>query len=480
MTRFYHNSKQSHRSYSGLFHNSTTLFSAILLLLLLFVTSCEEKPTIIGSGLLPASDFVNIKSDSTLKVEAYTRYLQSVVTTNRSYSYIGRLYDQYFGETSSDFVGQLRLLQPWPGGGPFSVDSVKFYCIIQGAKGKLDSTVVHQIILRETTQQLTAGVKYYSDQDPDTAGGKNFGIFPLPIIKKDTVTALDATLPIWVGEYLMRDTTKLSQEGDANDFRSFFKGLYVGLADSPDPFLAAMTFSTTDFTIRVYYHSYKSGLSLFYDFVMNANSVRYNRYIHNFSSATAPAKIQPSHFTDQTKDTMIYLQGLNGAYPQLIIPGLENLKKTFQDSIKVVSGGTIKYVKTTSVSINKARLFFSVLLDSTNYVSTDLPAQILMKYTVSDTLQYVVPDIQVSTPSTAFYGGTFNSTTTTYSFNLASFLQEYLKGKIVNPALEMYFAEGEFRNVILKANSSKSPVKFYITGSRFSEPKSLPSSNVIK
>jgi hypothetical protein len=430
----------------------------------LFVTSCEENPTIIGAGLLPASDFVNIKSDSTLQVEAYTRYIQSVVTTNRSFSYMGRLYDPYFGETKAGFVGQLRLLEKWPGGGPFSIDSVKFFFTVQGAKGKLDSTTVHHIILKETTQQLTAGVKYYSDQDPDTVGGKDFGIYPLTPITKDTVTAFSFLMPVWVGEYLTRDTTKLTQESDANDFRSFFKGLYVALADPPSPFLMALTFTTTDFYIRVYYHSYQAGLSLYYDFVMNANSVRYNLYSHNFSLATADAKIQPSHFTTQTKDTIIYLQGLNGAYPQLIIPGLDDLKKMFLDSIKVVSNGIVTYKKTTNGSINKARLFFSVFLDSTNFISTDLPVQILMKYTVADTAQYVVPDYQVSS---TFYGGAFNSSTITYSFNLAAFIQEYLKGKITNKTLEMYYAEGEFRNVILKANNSKFPVKFYITYTRF-------------
>ena len=135
MTRFYHNSKQSHRSYSVLFQNSATILTAIVFLLLLFVTSCEEKPTIMGSGLLPGSDFVNIKSDSTFKVEAYTRYLQSVVTTNRTYSYIGRLYDPYFGETKADFVGQLRLLEKWPGGGAFSIDSVKFSSLFREQRG---------------------------------------------------------------------------------------------------------------------------------------------------------------------------------------------------------------------------------------------------------------------------------------------------------------------------------------------------------
>jgi hypothetical protein len=464
MTRYYYNSKQHHRSYSVLFHNPMTIFSAFLFLLLLSVTSCEEKPTIIGGGLLPSSDFVNIKSDSTQQVEAFTRYVKSVVTNNRSYSYLGKLYDPYFGETTADFVGQLRLLQKWPGGGPFSVDSVKFFFIIRGAKGILDSTTKHQIILRETTRQLTTGVKYYSDQDPDTAGGKNFGSYPLSPISKDTAQALNVTLPVWVGEYLLRDTLKLFQEDNASDFRSFFKGLYVTLENPAKPFLAAMTFETTDFTIRVYYHSFKSGQSLYYDFIMNANSIRYNRYRHNFSSATAGAKIQPAHFTDQIKDSIIYLQGLNGAFPQLKIPGLGNLKKMFQDSIKVVSGGKVTYVQTTRGSINKARLTFSVFLDGASFVSTNLPAQILMKYTKSDTAQYVVPDYQVST---TFYGGTFNSTTTTYSFNLAAFLQEYLKGKILDPTLEMYYAEGEFRNVILKANNSKSPVRFYITYTRF-------------
>jgi hypothetical protein len=88
----------------------------------------------------------------------------------------------------------------------------------------------------------------------------------------------------------------------------------------------------------------------------------------------------------------------------------------------------------------------------------------MMKYSVSDTVQYIVPDYTVNA---SFFDGAFNSTSLTYSFNLAAFAQEYFKGKIPEPVVEMYFPEGEYQNVILRANNSHSPVKFQFTYTRF-------------
>jgi hypothetical protein len=114
-------------------------------------------------------------------------------------------------------------------------------------------------------------------------------------------------------------------------------------------------------------------------------------------------------------------------------------------------------------SVNKARLTFSVFLDTNYYTTASLPPQIWMKYAKSDT-SYIVPDYQVS-PS--FFDGKYNSTQKTYSFNLAAFVQEYLKGRISDPVVEMVFPEGEYKNVILKANNSYSKVKFEFTYTRF-------------
>jgi hypothetical protein len=204
-----------------------------------------------------------------------------------------------------------------------------------------------------------------------------------------------------------------------------------------------MGFTSSDFYIRVYYHNYKTE-GLTFDFIINANSVRYNRYSHDYTSADPAKRIQ--HINDGVKDSLVYLQAFNGVFPMIKIPGLT----TYKDSLPI--------------SVNKARLTFSVFLDSVNYSAANVPPQILMKYIKSDTVKYIVPDYQVNP---GFFDGTFNSTKKTYSFNLASFVQEYLEGRISTPVIEMYYPEGEYKNVILKANSSTSPVKFEFTYTRF-------------
>jgi Domain of unknown function (DUF4270) len=443
MTRFYHNSKLLYRYISVLFHNSNLFFITAFILLLFYITSCAEKPTIIGSDLLPGKDFVNIKSTDTIGVGAYNLYTDSVMTNGRTYSYMGRLHDPYFGDTRTDFVTQLRLSQKWAGiGSPPVVDSVKLFFSINGAKGTIDSTVLHQFKMYEITEDLNSAVGYYSNRDPNV--GMEIGTFDLAPVSKDTIKAMVVTLPNSFGEYLLRDTSKLEQEGDANDFRSFFKGLYFTMIDSPSPFLVAFTFTNSDFFIRVYYDNYQAS-GLYYDFIINTNSIRYNRYLHDFSTGTAASRIKPDKFGKT--DSMIYLQAFDGVYPQLRMPGLSYIKDNLLP-----------------VSVNRARLTFSVFLDSANFNSTTVPPLILMKYKQTDTTIYIVPDYQVSS---SFYDGTFNSTNNTYSFNLASFAQEYLEGRIADPTIEMYFPEGEYRNVILKANNSHFPVKFNFTYTKF-------------
>jgi hypothetical protein len=458
MTRSYHNSKLFCRFESVLSHNSAIFFTSVLFLLFISITSCEENPTIIGSDLLPATDFVNIKSTDTIGVAAYSYYTDSIITNNRSYSYLGTLYDPYFGTTKTDFVGQLRMYGPnstgvsgpWPGGGTPIVDSVLLYFSIAGAKGTLDSTTIHQIKIFEIDETLNSTVKYYSNHVPKIK--KEIGTFSLPVITKDTIQGITIELPAQFGQDLLSDTTQLLQDSEGNPFKSFFKGLYLTMDSTISPlFLIALDFSSPDFTIRVYYSTSKAS-NLSYDFVINTNSVRYNRYSHNFASADPVKKIK--HINDGVKDSSIYLQSFNGVFPQVRIPGLTSIKKMLVDSVTNVCHG----------SINKARLTFSVYLDDNLYTTTTVPPQILMKYNKSDTIQYLVPDYYVSA---SFFDGTFNSTSKTYSFNLASFVQEYLEGRISDPVVEMYYPEGEYKNVILKANNSHSPVKFEFTYTRF-------------
>jgi hypothetical protein len=446
MTRSYHSSQILRRPVSVFLQKLKFILPALAGAMLLILSSCEEKPTIIGSDLLPFSDSIAFKSTDTITVSAFTQFKKNVITNNQTFSYLGKINDLYFGETTLDFVAQLRLTAPWAKTGPFTVDSVVLVLTIQGAKGVLDTNYHQKLKMYEIDDQLSSTQAYYSNTIPTIKS--EIGTFELPIIRKDTIQTMVISLPPSFGVHLM-DTTKLTQDDDANDFRKYFKGIYFTLEDSPSPLLLGMAFTTTSSGeiyfpfIEVYYHTNSSGVAAINSFAINANSVRYNKYTHIYNSTTPAYK----HITDGLKDSLVYLQAFNGAYPVIKLPGLENFKKNI-----------------TGISVNKARLTFSIFLDSINYKVATIPSQILMKYVVTDTTQYVLPDYSVST---SFFDGTANSTTLTYTFNIASFVQMYLEGAISKPEVEMYFPTGEYKNVILKANNSHTPAKFDFVYSRY-------------
>jgi hypothetical protein len=441
MTRYFNNPKQC-RTFSVLSSISKIILPALFLITAIFVSSCEENPTSIGSDLLPGEDFVNIKSNDTIGIGIYNQYVDSVKTNSNTYSYLGNLYDPYFGTTTSDFVGQLRLTRKWPGGGPFTIDSIKLFFTITGVKGTLDSTI-HRIKISEIGEMLSSSATYYSNRDPNAI--TDLGTFDLPVIAKDTVQNIEISIPPSFGEYLMRDTIKLTQEDEANDFRSFFRGIYVTFVDADPikPFILGLTFSSGAFYIRVYYHNNNTS-DLTYDFVINLNSVRYNRYSHNFATAKPETRIK--HINDGVEDTLSFLQSFNGVFPKIKIPGLNSYKSMQR------------------ISVNKAKLTISAYLDNDIYTATTVPSQIYMGYIATDSIRYILPDYQISS---SFFDGTFNSTKNIYTFNIASFVQLFLEGKIPKPEIEMFFPDGEYKNVILKSNNSSAPVEFEFTYTEF-------------
>jgi len=428
---------------------STHILIIFLLLAAGFFSSCEEQPTTIGIELLPGYDFVEILSTDTIGIQSYTCYVDSVFSNNKTLSYMGAFYDPYFGNVTSDFVAHLRITREWPGGGEFHVDSTKLFLQISGSRGVFSTDL--DITLYEITEQLSAEKAYYSNRDPHL--GPYLGTYPLPLIKKDTVVDIVVSLPDTLGAYLMRDTTKLFQNDAATDFRSFFKGIYATVNErgkspgkgefSTSPLVMALSFSSANFNIRVYYHNNKAS-NLTYDFIINSNSVRYNRYFHDFSVAEPGKKI--THINDGIQDTLSYMQGFYGVFTRLKLPGLSQFKTT------------------ENISVNKARLTIPVFLDNDIYTTTSMPSRIYLSYMTSDGVRTIVPDYYVNP---GFFDGTFNSSSKTYNFNLAAFVQEYLEGRIPKPELEMYFPDGEYLNSILKTTTSTTPARFEFTFTRF-------------
>ena len=452
MTKYYNTSNHIRRIIS-VSDQIVKIFSLALFASVLFlVTSCEENPTKIGNELLPNYDFVSIKSIDTLSVRSFTNFNDSTRTDNPSVSFLGQIVDPYFGTTTTEFVSQVRLGSAWDDL-PFVIDSVKLFMTLLHVKGGTDAG--YTLKLSEIADQIYTDSAYYSHRKVNTTG-YNISV-DLPSFKADTINDISVKLPISFAQYLTRDTAKLFYSSSKPDFRSFFKGLYFQITPSSNPTLlslslAAQATSTGYYNyIVVYMHDDTSPKNYF--FILDAvnPNARYNRFLHDFSTASPDKRIQ--HVNDGKKDTLSYLQYLNGVYTKLTFPGLESIKDNpLFDNI----------------AVNKARITIPVYFDGNFYKASKVPAALRLRYVSNTGTRFDVPDYAIDA-SHSFFNGTLDSINNVYVFNIVKFVQGYLKDTkgLLKPELEVYQSTTSALNVILKANNSKTPVKFDFTYTKF-------------
>jgi hypothetical protein len=457
MTRFYHRFSFFFRLNSGSNSFFFILRPALFAMAVLFVISCEEGPTKLGSDLLPSSDFVTIGATDTLSVWSYTMYDNSVPTNNPSFAFVGSIFDPYFGTTTTEFVSQIRAGGPWTYG-PVTVDSVKLSLNLLTVKGG-SAGVYHYLRLSEISKQIFTDSLYYSDTQTDTT---DFSVTAqLPILQSDTINKVAISLPVEFGEYLLRDTSKLFYSTTKPDFREWFKGLYFRMSDNNDPMIIAFSllYNSSSGAYNNYFTIYMHDTAFIghrYVFILDPvhPNARYNKFYRDFSTADPDKKIE--HINDQTfRDTLTYLQYLNGVYTKIVFPGLDSLKKK-------LSNGRF--------SINKARISIPAYYDGDRYTVLTVPSALRLRYTYADTsgVKRDVPDYYVDVDN-KFFGGALNKLDSTYYFNIPTYIQNYLEDTDPEhlPELEVFQGTNGLNSVILRANGSKIPVKFELTYTKF-------------
>jgi hypothetical protein len=427
-----------------------------LLIALLSISSCEEEPTTLGKGLLPGSDFVTVKSFDTLSVRSYTMYDSLVRTDNPTISYLGSLYDPFFGLTTASFASQLRLKYDWTGK-PFVVDSVKLILAVNVVKGNTDG--INKLSFYELPNQIFADSAYNSTVlNSNTVYKYKVTDLVLPSLRADTLNNIEIKVPTDFGKYLMRDTSMLVHANNKPDFRSFFKGLYFELSSS-DPILLSLSLvnknsSSTGYFIFdrtyenffvLYFHDLDGNKNTYY-FILDAvnKNAAFNKYSHNFNVAQSGNinQVVNKHISD----SVTYIQGLNGAYTGLEIPGLEKLK----------SDPDFK-----NIAVNKARLTIPFYLDTVNYQKSSAPSMLYLRYKTKSGKKYSVPDFNPNQSLATFFDGRVDTVKMVYNFNIPSFVQKYLddaSGEIL-PELEIVESLGGTKNVILESRNSKRPIK---------------------
>lgn len=455
MTRYYLNNNNLRRFISVPRHFSNIFLPVFFVAAFFFAVSCEEGPTQIGNEILPQSDFVSVYSIDTLSVRSYTMYSDPIQTTQPSVSFLGHSYDPYFGTTSAEFVTQIRLGSSWKQG-DYTIDSVKLILNLLTVKG--DGTAgAHTLKITEIDKQIYTDSSYYSTTSVPLSDYYIDNI-QVPALTPDTVNTISMDIPVQFGYYVLRDTSKFFYSNTKPDFRSYFKGLYFQMSEGLSPLMVSLTLQATSTggyynNFFVFYMHTADGTTSEYYMILDAvnSNAAFNRYLHDYSTAEPDKKIK--HISDNYLDTLSYLQNLNGVFTKVTLPGLAELKK----NSSFLEG----------LAINKARLIVPVQFDGDNFTPSTVPEYLILRYRTKDGTKYVVPDYSLDTYHT-FFDGNLSLTDSVYNFNIATYVQGYLKDQTgdLSPEVEIFQASGT-QNVVIKANSSKTPPKFEFTYTKF-------------
>lgn len=462
MTRFYRNPILPGRLIS---ENILKALPILLTAGVLFITTaCEENPSKIGAGLLPGSDYVTIKSDS-MAVKSYTMYNDSVRSENPAISYLGDIYDPYFGTTTSGFVSQLWLNTNMTNEDFIAVDSVKLYLRLLTVKG--DTISKHTLKMSEISQRIYDSLPYYSNQTVPLTGDE--WNIELPTLRADTINDIVVTIPNTFGEHLTRDKSMLFMKDSSDkkvilpDFRSYFAGLSFQLDPSANPVFVSLSVYSVGSTgtpvdyFTVYTHNGVQ-VSSSYDFLLGARHVTpsFNLFKHDFSTADADKKIQ--HINDGYADKVSYLQNMNGVYTRIDIPFLKAMK----------SDPNFK-----NVAINKARLIIPFVVDTTKEIifAKTIPSIVYLRYIINTGYKHYKQVVQdyLDVGATFYDGKPDTVTSMSYNINLAAYLQKYLNDATdtITPSLELFLLSTSEYNAILAANNNPKRVKFEFTYTKF-------------
>jgi hypothetical protein len=465
MTRYYNIPNHTHRIVSVSQNFFRLLFAVLFATIAVSNSSCKKEVLKIGGDILPAGDFVSIKSIDTLSIFSYTMYDDSVRSDLPSVSYVGHDYDPLFGSTTAGFVSQIRLSSKWDPQ-PFTVDSMKLYLQILTVKNG-GTGGVNTLSISEISNQFYVDSAYYPNT-PITPAGYNMTNIVLPAMRTDTINDIVLSLPgngISFGNYLTRDTTKLFYNNNTPDFRSFFKGLYFQLhSTSSDPYLISLSLQY-DQTNSIYHNYFvlfthdSTGTSNEYSFILDAQNTNasFNTFSHDFSTATVGNHME--HRNTTYKDTLSYLQSLGGVYTRISLPGLKKIKED---------------VSFSKIAVNRAKLVVPVHFEPTTsnpYITQNVPSQLYLRYRAKNGTRYTVPDYSLASSvdlAHSFFDGKLDSVAKVYNFNIPAFVQAYLEDATnnVEPELDIFQVSGT-KNVTLEANKSKTPVKFEFTYTKF-------------
>jgi len=363
----------------------------------LFLSSCENEDSVIGLGIIPGSDMMELVCD-TINVQCYTVLDNNISTDERSLATLGSYMDPEFGFTKASFLCQTRISS---NNVDFSVvetiESIELhlkYNFHYGDKSTAQTLNVYRLL-----DDVYIDSTYYSDYKPEAADLELLTSLSIEVPEEDSLFII--TLPIELAEEFV--ATDTSNFADNDTFIEYFKGLYLTTDDlATGGCIYDFNLYDDDSRMMMYYND-----SLEYEFYINTKSATFNMFEHDYS--TASPEIQAAVSDTTQLYNQCYVQSLGGLKTKIFFPELEAL------------------FDSTNIAINKAKLIFNIdNYDEEVYVTA---SNMTMVKILEDGMYDFVTDYKLNTTN---FGGEFNSSDNTYSFNIPFHIQELVNGNTDN------------------------------------------------
>ena len=374
------------------------IISAIAVLVTAMAVSCKDDDSAIGTGIMPSSDMMEFLCD-TMGIQTFAVRDTHVETHNRTINPIGIINDPIFGQTTASCAFQVLL----------STTNVQF-------GNEIDTTDLSGVKL---TLHLKYSDKYGSSESPMTINvnrlltdisydstyyeDKVFAASEFELLKSadiafGTDSIMKIEMPSELTQQIIKENVGQTSWSNAN-FVKFFKGLYLTTElTSGDGCIYALDLISNKSKMVLTYNDTCS-----FDFDISEYSARINMYSHDYTNADSELKTAIDNPDQPTN--YCYIQGLAGLKTKIMFPELYTL------------------FDSTNIIINRAQLCVTIKEGTESSVLPSPKAMSMTKILGNGKFDF----LEDYKSNSKYFGGSFNETEKSYTFNIPLHLQDLFK-----------------------------------------------------
>lgn len=447
----------------------TKFFFILSLGVSICLTSCDES-SVVGLDVQPENDLLNVGYEDSTTIFTRTVDGDSLITDESLISsgvgLIGKYIDPVFGTATASMYTQVRLpsgITPTTFGTSPTCDSIILSLVYEGTVyGKKERKNL-KLSVHQVTQTMSIAATYYSNStltynatDLTAADGFLFKANTIDSVATialgDTVILkpqVRAPLDNLFGQLLL-NAASMGTLLDNASFQSLLNGIFITTENTTGLLSEEgniVHFKMGESKITLYYKN-STADSLSYDFSLGSVA-RFNNFKHDYSTAIdSQLDSQINNPTPPTQNATVFVQSMAGVKTRIEFPYL------------------MRWVDNGRIGVNKAELLISVdtnLLDLYKLDTFAAPAALIIFGINDNGTIYAIPD---AFEGATYFGGTYNSGTVQYKFNIARYIQQVLDGDRNNNGLYILASNGVVfanRAVIGGGSSTTRPMKLNIT-----------------